>query len=230
MKKLAALLMALLLIALPLAVTADSFNHHYPVAYMDIRFTCGCQRGGTGTMVGRYGLLTAAHNLYCHVHGKPLKTCDFYFGATSRNSCYYRYQGKFTYTAYDTFQNGYRAENDIGYVIFESPVGNTTGWYACMVGSDHDLHEEFFNVSAYDGNRKLDSFYDIQYVYNDKLLYWSGWLSGGEGGPVFFSQNEDFDYPTVTAVYISHDSDSYGYGRRLTLDVFNAMKAAGAFR
>lgn len=229
MKKLFALTIALLLLSLPLAAIAGSFNSHHPVAYMDIRFTCGCQRGGTGTMVGRYGLLTAGHNLYCHVHGKPLKTCDFYFGAVSKNSCYYRYNGKFNYTVFDTFQNGYSASNDIGFVIFPTPVGNETGWYACMVGSDHDLNEEFFNVSTYDNNRKLDSFYDIQYVYNENLLYWSGWLSGGEGGPVFFSQGEDYDYPTVTAVYISHDDDSYGYGRRLTQDVFNAMKNAGAF-
>lgn len=139
-KRMTALLLAVLLL-LPLAAFADNFDLHHPVAYLDARFTCGCQRGGTGTMVGRYGLITAAHNLYCPEHGKPLKTCDFYFGAVSRNSCWYRYDGRFNYTVYDTFQNGYRAENDIGFVIFETPVGNETGWYACMVGTDHDLHE-----------------------------------------------------------------------------------------
>ena len=228
MKKLIALFIAFMLLTLPLASLADSFNPHYAIAYMDTRFTCGCQRGGTGTMVGRYGLLTAAHNLYCPEHGKPLKTCDFYFGAVSANSCWYRYEGKFSYTVYDTFQNGYSSANDIGYVIFQSPVGNTTGWFACMVGSDHDLHEEFAHVYSYNSHRKLDYRFIIQYKADATQLYWEDWISGTDGGPVFFD-NEDFDFPTLTAVYTSHDSQGNGYGRRLTQDVFNGMKAAGAF-
>lgn len=229
MKRLIALSLALLLTVLPLAARADkAFNMNHPIAYMDANFTCGCQRGGSGTMIGRYGLITAAHNLYCHVHGKPLKSCNFYFGANSPGSCWYRYSGKFSYTVYDTFANGYSSVNDIGFVIFESPVGNSTGWYGCMVGSDHDLNEEFFNLLTYDSTRHLQGLFEVQYVYSDKQLYWEGWISGTDGGPVCFT-GEDFDYPTVTAVYTSHDANGNGYGRRLTNDVFQAMKAAGAF-
>lgn len=227
LKRMLALFLAAMFL-LPAAAIADDFNPYRPLAYMDARFTCGCQRGGTGTMVGPYGLLTAAHNLYCPEHGKPLKTCDFYFGAVSRNSCWYKYDGKFTYTVYDTFQGGYNSQNDIGFVIFETAVGRETGWYACMVGTDHDLHEEFAHVYTYNTQRKLEYQFVIQYTDDPLQLYWEEWLPGTDGGPVFFA-SEDFESPTVTAVYTSHDDNGYGYGRRLTQDVFNDMKAAGAF-
>ena len=227
-KKIAALVLALVLLALPLTSLAASFDASHPVAYMDSHFTCGCSRGGTGVMVGRYGLLTAAHNLYCPDHGCPLKYCNFYFGAKSANSCWYEYTGKFNYRVYDTFANGYNSQNDIGYVIFETAVGNETGWYACQVGSDHYLNEEFTHVLSYDKNRHLQSLFEIQYVRNSKQIYWSGWLAGTDGGPVYF-WSEGMEYPEVIAVYTSHDSQGNGYGRRLTQDVFNDMRAEGAF-
>ena len=98
MKKrmLALLLLLALVIALPLQSVADSFDPHRATAYMTIKFECGCTRYGTGAMIGRYGLVTAGHNLYCSTHASPLKTCDFLFGAKSPNSGRYRYSGNFT--------------------------------------------------------------------------------------------------------------------------------------
>ena len=225
--RLAAMILALVLISMPLTVLADSFNYLHPIAYMDSHFTCGCSRGGTGVMIGRYGLVTAAHNLYCHTHGKPLKYCNFYFGAKSVNSCWYEYSGNFHYRVYDTFQNGYQSQNDIGYVIFDSPVGKETGWYGYIVGTDHDLNEEFANVDSFDNRRHIQSVFTVEYVASDTQVYWDGYISGTEGGPVYFWQ-EGMKYPHVVAVYTSHDSDGNGYGRRLTKQVINDMRAEGA--
>ena len=231
MKRILALLLMLMLVLphmITLAAAAENFDMHLPIAYMDTKFTCGCSRGGSGTMIGRYGLITAAHNLYCHVHGKPLKTCDFYFGAKSNGSYHYRYNGKFTYTVYDSFTHGYNAQNDIGFVIFETAVGEKTGWYASMAGSDHDLHEEYFNLLTYDFNRNLKGLFEIQYVLDPLQLYWQGQLDATAGGPVAFT-SDDYEFPTVVAVYTSMDNNGYSYGRRLTFDVIQDMRSAGAF-
>ncbi len=224
MKRMLTLMLTILLFLLPLAANAE-----HAVAYMDSRFTCGCSRGGTGTMIGRYGLITAAHNLYCPDHGKPLKTCDFYFGANSPNSCWYKYDGKFLYRAYETFQNGYNARNDIGYVVFDAPVGDETGWFGTIVGNDYDLNQEFTHVLNYDRKRHLQSIFEVQYVLDSTQIYWAGWINGTEGGPVFFN-NEGLDFESyVVAVYTSHDQEGNGYGRRLTNNVIQDMRADGAF-
>lgn len=227
-KRMAAMILALVLILMPLASLADSFNYLHPIAYMDSHFTCGCSRGGSGVMIGRYGLVTAAHNLYCHTHGKPLKYCNFYFGAKSVNSCWYQYSGNFHYTVYENFSNGYQSKNDIGYVIFDYPVGKETGWYGYLVGTDYDLNEEYTHVEAYDSKRHIQSVFSVQYVASDTEIYWDGYTSGAEGGPVYFWY-EGMEYPQVVAVYTSHDSDGNGYGRRLTKQVINDMRADGAF-
>ena len=227
-KRILALMLAVILGIMPLAALADNFVPSRAVAYMDSHFTCGCSRGGTGTMIGRYGLITAAHNLYCHQHGKPLKYCNFYFGAKSANSCWYEYSGKFQYTVYETFQNGYDSQNDIGYVIFDYPVGKETGWFACIAGDDYTVDLESNHIYSYDGKRHLQSLSSVQHLYDSTQVYWNGYLSGSEGGPVYI-WDEGADFPCLMAVYTSHDSDGNGYGRRLTQNVFNDMKADGAF-
>lgn len=229
MKKPIALVMCLLLLALPLVSQAATFDTSHATAYTYSRFSCGCTMGGSGAMVGRYGFLTAAHNLYCHLHGQPLKTCDFYFGAKSVNSCWYKYDGKFTYWAYDTFRNGYDSANDIGFVIFETPVGDETGWFGTWAGTDSEMDQEFTHVLSHDANRHLQSLFEVQYVYDANQLYWKGLINGTSGGPVYLWE-EGYDYPWVVGVYTSYDENGNSYARRLTLDVFEDMKANGAFR
>lgn len=225
MKRMLTLMAAILLFLLPCAASAEQ-NH--AVAYMESRFTCGCSRSGTGTMIGRRGLVTAAHNLYCHQHGEPLKSCNFYFGAVSANSCWYRYDGKFRYTVYETFQDGYSSRNDIGYVVFDTPVGDETGWFGYIVGSDYDLNEEYTHVLSYDGKRHLQSYFEVQYVLNSTQIYWEGWVSGNDGGPVYFDSS-DINGPYVVAVYTSYDNEGNNYARRLTNNVIRDMREDGAF-
>ena len=228
MKRLSALVLLIILVSLPFLSLAAQFEPSHAIAYLEAKFTCGCERGGSGAMIGKYGMVTAAHNLYCQYHSQPLKYCNFYFGAKSVNSCWYRHTGKFTYRAYTRFTNGYNSADDIGYIVFDTPVGNKTGWFGWRTGSDSYLNEEYTHVQTYDYSRHLQEVFSIQYVRDSKQIYWKGWTSGAEGGPVYFWY-EGMEYPEVVGVYTSHDSYGYGYGRRLTANVVDDMRAAGAF-
>lgn len=228
-KRFTAVLLALVLAILPVVSMANQFDPSHALAYMSGKFTCGCSFYGTGAMIGRRGLITAGSCLYCYKHGKPLQYCNFLFGARNPNSGWYRYDGKFTYRVYDTFSNGYDSANDIGYVVFNSPVGDETGWFGWQVGSDWYLDQEYTHMVTLDENAKECFANGVQYVINDKQIKWSGYPYGAaEGGPVFFD-NEDTEYQVV-AVYTSHDSSGNGIGRRLTSDVINDMTNDGAFR
>ena len=65
MKRIIALLV-LFVLAFSVSAQADSFNAEHAMAFMEITFTCGCSRVGTGAMIGRRGLVTAAHNPFHH--------------------------------------------------------------------------------------------------------------------------------------------------------------------
>lgn len=223
----ALLLAAVLLAALPLSALAE-FDAHLATAYMSVKFECGCTRYGSGAMIGRYGLITAGHNLFCMKHGKPLETCDFIFGATSTSQGAYKYNGNFYFYSYDTFKNGYNAADDIGYVIFYSPVGDSTGWFGYWTAPDKELKNTRINVYMYSDKGSLRTLYTKQTVSGSKQVRMDEYLDYGEGGPVFFA-GVGSNGPSVVAVFTSHSSKGYGYGRRLTNQVINDMKADGAF-
>ena len=233
MKKRILALLVLVMMLLSVGAQAGSFNSLHATAFMDIKFNCGCTRYGTGAMIGRYGLITAAHNLYCHTHGQSLKSCSFAFGAKSYQSAWYRYSGKFTYRAYDTFRNGYSSENDIGYVIFDRAVGDETGWFGYLAGTDYDLNWEYVNVYSFNNKAQLDSLFSQEDVVSSTQVRFEGYFSGTEGGPVVANYGDgsgsDADY-CVVAVYTAYDSSGNGYGRRITSNIITDMRADGAFR
>ena len=226
-KRLTALVLAAVMMFSPLVSRAASFNPNHALAFMAIRFTCGCTRGGTGAMIGRYGMVTAGHNLYCSKHGKPLKTCDFYFGAQTPCCSWYHYSGKFTFWVYDTFAKGYHSENDIGYIVFKKPVGDTTGWFGYWGGSDCDLNRKYATLYNYNGNRHLQSKSVYEKVYSSRELYWGGKLSGTSGGPLVIKENGHY---YIVGVSTAVDKKGNSYARRLTNNVIRDMRSNGALR
>ena len=228
MKRIVALLLGFLLLIEAFPATAGSFDSHKATAFMDIAFECGCTRTGTGAMIGRRGLITCGHNLYCHEHGKGLKYCNFLFGAKSPNSGQKRYNGKFTYWSKGTFEYAYEAIDDIGYVIFNNAIGDSTGWFGWMTGPDDDLNMEFTNVDYYTNKGRFENIYTFQYVESSYLLSLDECPpSGGDGAPVFMTDESGDEY-YVVGVYLSGNNGK-GYARRLTKDIIDSMRANGAF-
>ena len=227
MMKRIVVLLVLFVLAFSVSGQADAFNAEHATAFMEITFTCGCSQFGTGAMIGRRGLITAAHNLYCKTHAQGLKSCNFAFGSKSLNSAWYRYSGGFSYRAYDNFEDGgYYPINDIGYVIFDKPVGDDTGYFGWLVGSDETLDNEYVNVYGYTNKGKPDSLFTREEVMYEREVSLNGYLRDTGGGPIVMSDGEGRNV-YVVGVYTWHDS--YGYGRRLTMNVINDMRADGAF-
>lgn len=228
MKRISVLFLVLILLFCMHSATAASFDPHRATAYMDIQFECGCRRSGTGAMVGRYGLITCAHNLCCFEHCKWYKSITFVFGAKSASSGRKKVSSGFDAWAYDTFADGYKSENDIGYVIFHKPVGDSTGWFATQVASDRELDFTFVRVYHYNKGRYA-TIDQLMNVMSDQQCVIDSYPAGGDGAPVAVVTSGD-DYYTVTGVYTNHSSAGEGFVRRLTNKVFNDMKSDGAFR
>ena len=227
MKKLICVLLLLPLLAMTASAAFAANMRETAVAYMEIKFECGCTRGGVGTMIARNGLVTAAHNLVCSKHSKKLKSCNFYFGRTSGGKNHYKYTGKFTYYWFEDFKDGYKSRNDIGYVVFPKDIGTTTGWYAWSCERDKDLKGAYCYVKGYK-NKKPTSDWGKFSVVNNAQISWtraSSFEDSDEGGPVYYD-NSNLEFPVLVAVYTSFNG-STAYARRMTDNVYEDMKKNG---
>ena len=195
------------------------------VAYMEIEYACGCSFAGTGTMVSRYALLTAGHNLLCKDHNREARTIEFWFGYTSKSDYHYRYQGKFTYRYYCDFSNGFSSADDIGYVIFKKGVGRHTGWFGTKWYGSADemdglavrtLGFKSGSLKTASGSLTVKSERQVTIPKNGSL--------GAEGGPVYYRDGSVY---RLVAVYTSY-SDSEFFCRRLTEKIISDMTADGA--
>ena len=230
MKKLFTLVIAavLCLSCFTPALAAGSSPEYNAVALMDVTFKCGCGWTGMGTMVAENALLTASHNLICYKHASKCKSATYYFGYKGRNKYFYKYSGDFSYTCYEDFLNGYKSANDIAFVIFPTSIGKKTGWYASRYDNDEALKWEYSHVIGTKNNRIVEDWNQID-VLSSREITWpisSSFRGAASGGPVYWT-GEGLAYPTLIAVYTTA-SDSTGYARRLTKDIFDNMKKSGA--
>lgn len=225
MKKLLVVILTVVLLATPLLASAGSFNTHNPTAFISMQFQCGCKGYGTGVMVGRYGLLTAGQNLHCKYHGKGLKSCIFLFGAKSQYVGNKKYYNGFTYHYWDTFETGYNAEWDVGFVIFKYAVGDNTGWYNMRVCSDSELEDAPVRIMNYNTSGHFGESSAVISGVSNLQLTCDGVLSGGEGGPVCLWEN---DMPYIVGIY-TDSSNGTITARRFTQQIYDDLKAGGAF-
>ena len=134
---------------------------------------------------------------------------------------------------YDTFKqsNGsirYSAENNIGYVIFDKNVGDTTGWYSIYAPSAYNLTGEWYYWIGY---KNWDLYYDYMFLdANDSsnVFSFKSIQSAYLQGTGIYNWDEGCEGPTLVGVYIS-DSGSLCYGRKVTQNVINDMRKNGAF-
>ncbi|MBQ4435318.1 MAG: hypothetical protein II879_04415 [Clostridia bacterium] len=232
-----AALVIVLCLANSVSALADNTRYReYPeraVARMYVKYNCRCERVGNGTMVGRRGLITAGHLLVCPYHGQWANTIQFKFGVKNSKNCIYTYTGSYHIYVYDTFKqsNGtvkYSAENNIGYVIFDKNVGDTTGWYGIYAPSAYDLTGEWYHWMGYKNWEMWADYGFLNASDNSNVFSFNSYQDAYFQGSGIYNWDEGCEGPTLVGVYIS-DENGKCYGRKVTQNVIDDMRKHGAF-
>jgi len=186
------------------------------IAYMRMHFRCGCNKEGTGFMVGDDIMLTAGHCLCCPDHHQTVDYMTLYFGYVSDNDYFYKYDGKITYWYGTDFTEGYGMNWDYGYIKLDEDVGQYTGYYGIRAMSDEELEEELLYVAGYKwGELKYD--YGPVSVNNEYVItYLMDTQPGNSGSPVSTYDNY------VVAINVA-ENDNNNFGRRITYDLLNKI-------
>lgn len=204
-------------------------NKEYPysaIGYMMVHASCGCNWTGTAFMVSKRCAMTAAHCLVCVEHGGKADHIDFYFGYRKGGYVYHYKKGTQYWYGTDFGGGGHTygayTDWDYAYLIFESKVGNKTGWFGLSAPADPELNAGYYEVCGYrNGDMRKD--YTGVAAYNQyQFSHWADTKGGYSGCPVF-----DEDY-YVVGINIC-ETPSTNYARRITGSLISEMRANGAF-
>jgi len=193
------------------------------IAYLVVKGQCGCDWTGSGFMVGKSGMVTAAHCLVCSKHHQWVKGMTMYFGYRSNKNYVYRYNEQFTYwygaNPYAT--GSYNSTNDYAYIKLNKNVGDKVGNFG--IRSARDSHNgQTFNLAGY-RNGVLKTSTGAVSIHNDKLFqYQIDTEPGYSGCPVF-----DNEYYAV-GINVSHDSFA-NYAHRFPSSLVTEMRGNGIF-
>lgn len=194
------------------------------ISYMRVKGWCGCGWTGSGFMVGRNKLLTAAHCLVCTKHSSWAKEITFYFGYRNEKNYSYRYSGAWKAWAGNLFGNrSYTVVNDFGCVTLNESVGEKTGWFGVrFYGSKTDMRNRLLHVAGYrDGIlRNADGFGAER--DGDFWRYTIDMLPGNSGCPVFESDNYAIGI-NIAEVKNDKNAPLYNTGFVITQKVWNCF-------
>lgn len=199
------------------------------IAYLSITYSCGCGATGTGFMVSANCMLTAGHCIVCTDHGNTASSITAWFGYESNSS----YLLKKTATSSDSVfyhdpeYTGSEKNYDYGYVVFNSNVGNTTGWFGLASRNDSTLDGMSVTVSGYRYGIMYKGTGEITSVANKRLKYDVDTEPGQSGSPVYIYGSEH-GYQAV-AIH-THGTNLLNWknsGWRITSDFINHLADLG---
>ncbi len=157
------------------------------IASLTMVFSCGCGGVGTGFMVSNNCMLTAGHCLICSEHGNGATSINARFGlrpdgdwlvnvtVTPNNAIMY----------HNPNYTGSQENYDYGYIVFNTNIGNTTGWFCIASRSNSVLNGMNINVTGYRGGVMYDCEGQIKAVTNRRVKYNADTQDGQSGGPVY---------------------------------------------
>ena len=205
------------------------------VAVIRSEFRCGCERWSSGFMVASNALVASGVTFLCPTHNKKATAFEFWFGYISRSNCKYHYNGSTTYRYYCDFSDGFDDTNCIGYVVFPSDIGKSTGWFASRFSDATTLEDSDIIGSSkptYFDRYGYENYYadqDTVFV-TDQTAKKIGFTRRGTldmmvGTPLCRDIYGD-DQPRAYAVYVSQN-DTTRYARKLTHNIYDDMKRDG---
>ncbi len=197
------------------------------IAFIETSFECGCSGTSFGTMVGPNGMVIQSEAMYCPEHAKPYSKVVFHFGR-GKNGARMEYDGDFTFKVYETFDEGFSAKNNIGYVVFPFPAGETFGWYGCRMVSDEGLSGTAATVRSLNENWESVDIPVVLAVRSEKQVSAPSEKYFYTGVPLFLTA--EGNEPVLIGIECSVSADgSVEFFRRITRRVYEDMEKAGVF-
>ena len=199
------------------------------IAYLSVTYSCGCGSEGTGFMVSANCMLTAGHCIVCGDHEGTASSITAWFGYKSSSD----YLLKKTATSNDSIiyhdpeYTGSEKNYDYGYVVFNTNVGNTTGWFGLASRNDSTLDGMGVTVAGYRYGTMYKGTGEITSVANKRLKYDVDTEPGQSGSPVYIYGSEH-GYQAV-AIH-THGTNLLNWknsGWRITSDFINHLADLG---
>lgn len=200
------------------------------IAYLHINYSCGCSDFGNGFMVSKNCMLTMGHSVICKNHGNDATSIIATFGMQSNSS----YLAQVTATPSNSviYHNpqftGTQKNYDYGYVVFNTNIGNTTGWFGLASRSDSVLDGMSVSVTGYEdkkdmrsGNGKITS------TATNRIKYDVDTSESQSGAPVYFND------PSIGYLVVgihTHGTDLINWknsGWRITSTFINELRTLG---
>lgn len=194
------------------------------ICLIEATLPCKC-RGlqGTGFMIGKNKVLTAAHCLICQKHNVWVSRLKLHFGYRKGRGSVYRYTGAWQAHCGTGFPGGYQGHdlNDWAVIKLKQNVGKRTGWFGYWCMSDKQIKKKKFYIAGYrDGLLKRDK--GKAKVLDDKRMWVSiDVLPGNSGSPIYYKYKGNYYAVGIWTTYWENGKNS---GVRLTKKIMKYVK------
>ncbi len=218
-------------------VTAVKKDPYYRIAFLYIIDAKGNAYAGTGFLISKNYMLTAAHNV--HMSGKPVKSVTAYFGANGNKYGVKAYSSVVGWCS--SYPSNQSIANDWGYIKLSSNAGNTCGWFGIGYTTNANLEAAKFTICGYPRDKATYNKASKMHGQNVQMWRHSGKLTKVQTGSLKYKMDTEIGqsgspiYNSSTKiVYGIHHGDSVlgstNSGARITKGIFRHLIDIGACR
>lgn len=206
--------------------TVKKANKYPYSAICMIQATLPCKcRGlqGTGFMIGKNKVLTAAHCLICQKHNVRVKKLTLYFGYRKGKGSVYRYNGKWKAHCGTGFPGGYQNHdlNDWAVIKLKQNVGKKTGYFGHWCMTDKQINNSKFYIAGYRDNKLKRDKGSASVIDAKRMWVNIDVLPGNSGSPIYCKFKGKYYAVGIWTTYWDNGRNS---GVRLTKSIMDYVK------